>query len=442
MASRFSPRLPHDRRSNMSMVAGAALLALAQGFGAATAVAQEEIPIPVVKAKGAAPSKPTVPEVVIPPGFDAWRTRFRAQAIRAGIRADLYDAEMAGVTPDPEVLRRNARQPEFTRPIWEYLDGAVSQTRVRNGKAKLDQHRALLAQVEQAYGVPARVIVAIWGLETSYGALRGKYDVVRSLATFAYTGRRRTFGERELINTLKIIQAGDKPRSELKGSWAGAMGHTQFMPSSFLESAVDFDGDGRRDIWDSLPDAFASTANFLKKAKWDPDYRWGREVALPDGFDYALAGRQTTKPISQWATLGVRRPGGAPLPAADIKASLIVPGGHRGPAFLIYGNFRSIMRYNPATAYALGIAHLSDRIAGAGPFQAAWPRDTKILSRSEREEMQRRLITAGYKIGEVDGILGARTRAAIRSFQRDRGLTADGFATDHLLDALRQATGG
>ncbi|MGF1457086.1 MAG: lytic murein transglycosylase [Alphaproteobacteria bacterium] len=379
------------------------------------------------------------PEEVIPQGFETWRDGFIRKAPANGVRRDLVEEALRGVTPDPKVLKRNAYQPEFTRPIWDYLDGAVSDLRVKNGRKRLDQHRALLGRVERAYGVPAPVIVAIWGLETSYGAIKGDFDIVRSLATLAYAGRRSAFGERELINALKIIQSGDKTRAGLKGSWAGAMGHTQFLPSSFLSYAVDFDGDGRRDIWDSLPDAFASTANFLKKANWDSDYRWGREVALPDRFDYGLAGLSVRKDLDTWASLGVRRPGGSALPLADLKASILVPAGHTGPAFIVYQNFRAIMRYNPATAYALGIAHLSDRIKGAGAFSASWPRNTKILSRAEREDLQRLLNRAGYGVGDVDGVIGARTRAAVRAFQSAKGLPADGFATADLLAALRQA---
>ncbi len=390
-------------------------------------------------APSAAPTKPAEPEIAVPPGFETWREGFLRKAPANGISRQVAEEALRGVTPDPKVLKRNAYQPEFTRPIWEYLDGAVSATRVKNGRQNLSQHAALLARVERAYGVPTQVIVAIWGLETSYGAIKGNYDIIRSLATLAYSGRRARFGERELINALKIIQAGDKTRAGLKGSWAGAMGHTQFLPSSFLSYAVDFDGDGRRDIWDSLPDAFASTANFLKQANWDTEYRWGREVILPERFDYALAGLSVRKDLSSWARMGVRRPGGAALPAADLNASIVVPAGHEGPAFIVYQNFRAIMRYNPATAYALGIAHLSDRIKGAGPFKGSWPRNTKILSRDERKELQTLLNRAGYGVGDVDGVIGARTRAAIRKFQATRGLPADGFATLALLDTMRDA---
>ncbi len=439
----YRPALPASpatssaaRRLRLAFALAAALL------GAAPAVAAQ--PTPTAKPEGRAPTTDgkgvrDKEAIAVPPGFDAWRDRFRATARAAGISNRIYDDALSGVTPDPKVLERNAYQPEFTRPIWQYLDGAVSKTRIANGRKKLQQHQALLGRVERTYGVPAKVIVAIWGLETSYGAIMGSMDIVRSLATLAYAGRRQTFGQRELINALKIIQAGDKSRTGLKGSWAGAMGHTQFIPSSFLAYAVDFDGDGRRDIWDSLPDVFASTANFLKKANWDAEYRWGREVTLPAGFDYALAGRDTRYDLERWARLGVRRPGGGTLPLAPITASLIVPAGHQGPAFLVYRNFGAIMRYNPATAYALGIGHLSDRIAGAGPFQGSWPRETKILSRDQRKEMQQRLNQLGYNAGTVDGILGAQTRAALRRFQTDSTLIPDGFATEDVLDRLREA---
>ncbi len=381
--------------------------------------------------------------IEIPPGFEDWRTAFRAEAVAQGIPGSVYDQALKDVTPDPRVLKRNAHQPEFSRPVWDYLDSAVSPARVRNGQAKLAQHRDLLAQVERRYGVPARVIVAIWGLESSYGAITGSYDVIRSLSTLAYTGRRQAMGRRELLAALKILAAGDKTRDGLKGSWAGAMGHTQFMPSSFLSRAVDFDGDGRRDIWDSLPDAFASTANFLAEAKWEEGLRWGREVTLPETFDYALTGMGVKRPIDAWSQMGVRRPGGQTLPqAAGLEASILVPGGHQGPAFFVYPNFRALMRYNASTAYALGISHLSDRIVGAGPISGTWPRHLKALSRTERYELQERLIAAGYSIGEVDGIMGARTRGAVRAFQKSQGTTPDGFVSSAVLEGLRETTKG
>ncbi len=264
-------------------------------FGAGLVALSALTPLAVPQARASAPAADAV---VIPPGFEDWRARFRAKAIREGIRADVFDMAFDGVEPTAKAIERNRSQPEFVRPIWSYLDSAVSDTRVANGKAKLAQHGALLSRIEARYGVPAEVIVAVWGLESSYGAILGSDDVIASLATLAYQGRRQKFGERELLAALKILQAGDTTRAGLKGSWAGAMGHTQFIPSTFLAYAVDWDGDGRRDIWGTIADALASTANYLKSHRWQEDYIWGREVVLPAGFDLSLAGSE--RPLSFW----------------------------------------------------------------------------------------------------------------------------------------------
>ncbi len=381
-------------------------------------------------------------EIRIPAGFDSWRTGFRARALKAGISAATFDAAFDGVTPDPKVIERDAHQPEFTRPIWEYLDGAVSETRINNGREMLARHKELLSRVEDRYGVPARVIVAIWGLESSYGAIMGSYDVIRSLATLAYQGDRRRFGERELLAALRIVEAGDKSRDDLKGSWAGAMGHTQFIPSTFEAHAVDFDGDGRRDLWSSLADVFASTANYLQKSDWKKDEKWGREVKLPKGFDYAQAHEKVMLPLSHWRELGLKTMSGALVPVVgDMKGAVFLPAGHAGPAFLIYENFNAILAYNYATSYALAIGHLSDRIAGAPGLSGAWPREERLLSRTERKELQTLLNQQGYTAGPVDGVIGARTRDAVRAFQADYNLPADGFASSGFLERLREASG-
>ncbi len=373
--------------------------------------------------------------------FDSWKRDFRVRALGAGITAATFDTAFEGVEPIARVIERDQSQPEFVRPIWDYMDGAVSDARVQKGREMLARHRKTLTAMERRYGVPPQVVVAIWGLESSYGAIKGSTDVIAALSTLAIEGRRQRFAERELIAAMRILQDGDITREGLTGSWAGAMGHTQFIPSNVLAYGVDANRDGRRDLWESLPDVFASTANYLKEHDWQEGYRWGREVRLPDGFEYALAERGVTKSLRQWRDLGVRRPGGGALPVADIEASIILPAGHAGPAFLVYDNFRVIMRYNNATSYALAIGHLSDRIAGRGPISGDWPRHERPLKRSERVELQERLTRAGYALGEADGVIGRRTRAAVRAFQTANGLPADGFATASLLDAVRRATG-
>jgi membrane-bound lytic murein transglycosylase B len=369
--------------------------------------------------------------------FFKWRDGFRAEAIAAGIRPAVFDQAFAGVVPNTRVLELDAFQPEFVRPVWEYLDGAVSDKRVSDGRALKETHAALLADLEAKYGVQGQYLLAIWGLETSYGRVMGGHDVIRSMATLAYDGRRRDFFKAQLLAALRIMQEGAGGPGRLTGSWAGAMGHTQFMPTTFLDHAVDQDRDGRRNVWASIADALGSAAQYLQASGWTPGQRWGREVALPQGFDYALAGRSTKKSLAEWAALGVRLPGGGALPVADFDASVVVPAGHRGPAFLVYGNFTSILRYNASTSYAIAVGHLADRIAGLGRFESGWPREERPLSRSEAEELQRLLTAQGFDVGEIDGVLGAQTRAAVRDYQRKAGLPADGFATASLLARLR-----
>jgi membrane-bound lytic murein transglycosylase B len=388
-----------------------------------------------------APEPPPRPAAEAAPryaSFAEWRDAFRARALAAGISPASFDRALAGVAPNARVLELDAYQPEFTRPIWEYLDSAVSPERVATGRQKAQANGAMLSAIEQRHGVDYPVVLAIWGLESAYGSNFGDIPVVESMATLAYEGRRRDFAEEQLLAALRIIEAGDIPPERLVGSWAGAMGHTQFIPTSFLAHAVDFDGDGRRDVWaPDAADALASTANYLASFGWTRGQPAVVEVRLPGGFDYALADDDTRLPAAEWQARGVQAARGA-LPPAD-AVEIVLPAGARGPAFAAYPNFRVIKRYNNATSYALAVAHLADRIEGGPPFAAAWPRSDRMLSRAETQELQRRLTALGYDTGGVDGIVGPNSRAAVRRFQAAQGMTPDGYVSAALLEAVRAA---
>lgn len=372
--------------------------------------------------------------------FADWLTAFRGEALKAGITAKTFDRAMAGVTPDPDVVAADQNQPEFVKPVWVYLNGALSDKRVARGKTLLVDHRKLLDRLEKAYGVDRHIVVAIWGLESNFGDYMGSQKVVRSLATLAFEGRRPDFGRTQLIAALKIIQAGDVGPDGLLGSWAGAMGQTQFIPTTYLAHAIDFDGDGRRDIWTSLPDTLASTAHYLQVSGWKPGERWGYEVTLPVRFDYALADMSEKKSLAAWQKLGVKRADGHSFAHRDREAaaSLLLPAGHKGPAFLVMQNFRAILAYNASTSYALAVCLLSDRFRGKGAIKGAWPLDERPLTRVERVELQTRLNAKGFDTGKPDGIIGYNSRKAIRAYQKKVGLAADGYATSSLLEELRR----
>jgi membrane-bound lytic murein transglycosylase B len=389
---------------------------------------------------GAPPNSPSIARAATserPASFAAWRDEFRPRALAAGVRPEVFDAALAGAAPDPEVIRLDGAQAEFTKPIWDYLDGAASADRVGQGRANAARLAGTLDAIEARFGVEKEVVVAIWGMESSYGGFRGSMPVVRSLASLAYHGRRRDFAEAELVAALLILQAGDASQARLVGSWAGAMGHTQFMPSSYLAHAIDFDGDGRRDIWaDDPTDALASAANYLRAKGWTRGQPWAVEVRLPNGFNYGSADQSNRRPVADWRARGVTRINGAALPDHG-PAAILAPAGARGPAFAIYDNFFVIKTYNNATSYAMGVGHLSDRIAGGGPIVGAWPRGERELSRTEKIEMQERLIARGFDTGATDGVIGPNTIAAIRAYQSSTGLTPDGFATAALLAGMR-----
>ncbi|WP_447553482.1 lytic murein transglycosylase [Vreelandella sp. EE22] len=364
--------------------------------------------------------------------FNEWLSEFRRYARNQGIsEATLRDA-FDGLRYRERVIELDRYQPEFVRAIWEYLDSAVSDARVSNGREKLQAHRQIADQMQNRFGVPAEIIVAIWGIESNYGSNFGDFSTLEALATLAYDGRRREFARNELLAALRIIDQGDIAAEQMKGSWAGAMGHTQFIPSSFEAYAVDGDNNGRRDIWGSIPDVMASTANYLAKAGWQAGQPWGREVILPDSFDYSQTERRTSR---EWASQGVRALNGE-LPEFE-SAAIIVPAGAQGPAFIAGPNFRAILRYNNATSYALAVGTLSDAIAGREGISQSWPRDEAPLTRDDVRTLQQRLNASGYSVGTPDGIMGPNTQSGLRAFQQDQGLTPDGFATQSLLERLR-----
>lgn len=383
-----------------------------------------------------APQAEAQPQPQPPQTFEQWREAFRAEALQAGITPTLFDRAFAGVTPDPSIIAADRSQPEFNRPVWQYLDGALSDQRVRGGKRLLREHADTLDSIEASYGVDRTALVAIWGLESSFGQIQGDKSVIRSLATLAHEGRRPGFAKSQLLAALDILAHGDVPPEQLRGSWAGAMGQTQFIPTTYNTHAVDFDGDGRRDIWNSPADALASAAHYLQASGWRAGEPWGFEVRLPTDFDYALADPLIRKPLAEWRRLGLKN---LPQGRDDAMASLLLPAGYRGPAFLLLDNFRAILRYNNSSSYALAIGLLSERFEGGGMVRGDWPRSELPLSRSERLELQERLQERGFDPGGADGIIGANTRNAIRGFQQQLGWPADGHPTQELLGRLRAA---
>ncbi|WP_436277787.1 lytic murein transglycosylase [Paracoccus methylarcula] len=370
-------------------------------------------------------------------GLQRFIQSFRSRALSSGVSAGTYDRAMRIARYNPDVIRLDRKQAEFSRPVWLYLDSAVSDSRISTGRQKSGQLSGTLSAIEARYGVPREIVLAVWGMESNFGGNRGKMQIIPSLATLAYDGRRGEMFQNQLIAALKILQAGDIDPEHMLGSWAGAMGHTQFMPTSYLEYAVDFTGDGRRDIWSEDPtDALASTAAYLARNGWQRGQAWGAEVRLPSGFNYSLIGKGTRRSSGDWASQGVRKLGGGSLPSGN--GSIIMPAGAKGPAFLILDNFRSILRYNNSDNYALGVAFLGERIAGRSGIQGSWPRDDRRMSSSEREEIQRRLRAKGFYDGEIDGLFGSGTMEAVAAFQRSIGATPDGYPTSIVLDQLRR----
>ncbi|MCK0167872.1 lytic murein transglycosylase [Jannaschia sp. S6380] len=377
------------------------------------------------------------PDRVSTADLTTWVGEFRMRALAAGIDAATFERALSDVRRLPDVIRRDRSQTEFTKTIWDYLDAAVSELRVSNGRRAIERHRDALIAIEDRYGVPKEIVAAIWGLESSYGAFRGDIPTLSALATLAADSRRGAFFEEQLLAALRILQDGETTPAAMRGSWAGAMGHTQFMPASYLEHAVDFDGDGRRDIWGDAPlDALASAAAYLAANGWTKGQPWGVEVILPDGFDYRLTGERVEKVPSDWAALGVRSATGGALPEGG-PASIRVPAGHEGAAFLTFANFRVLEAYNTADAYVIGVGHLADRLAGAPPLASGWPRGDRALTHGERIELQERLRAAGFDPLKIDARIGPDTLDAIQRWQQAEGLVPDGYVDPDLLDRLR-----
>ncbi len=387
-----------------------------------------------------------------PAQFARCLDRLEPTARSRGISEATWNAQLEGVEPDRGVLASLDYQPEFRTPIWDYLAALVDSDRIADGRAMLAEHAETLAAVERRFGVDPATVVAVWGVESNYGRNFGKLSLVRSLATLSCFGRRQPYFQEEFLTILRIAQEGHVAPDALVGSWAGAFGQTQFMPSTFMSTAVDFDGDGRRDIVGSVADALASTANYLRRAGWRRGETWGFEVRLPEGFNTRTTGRRNKRPLSEWIARGVTLPDGRAIDPAALKltpqarAGLIVPAmrevrSARAPAFLVLPNFDAIYSYNAAESYALAIAHLADRLRGAPPFHADWPTDDPGLGRAERRELQTLLLLRGHDIGEVDGLIGSRSRAAIAEEERRLGWPESGRAGRKILEALRREPG-
>ena len=406
--------------------------------GPAPPPAYPETPTPSESPQSSGPIRPLVASGDMQ--FDAWAAGFYGRAVAAGIAPELLQREFAGLTPDPRVGGLDNKQPEFSKPLSDYVRGVVTDTRVAIGTQKAAQVQQLPA-IEQRFGVPRGVLEGIWGMESGFGAIQGNFDVIRAMATLAAQGRRRAFAEDQLIAALELIGSGEVTRSQLRGSWAGAMGQTQFIPTTFVSTAVDGDGDGRRDIWNSPADALASAANLLRQGGWVPGQDWAREVIVPAGFDYSVTEGPKKTPI-EWEALGVRRADGQPWPAADqtAEAQLVAPTGAVGPLFLLFPNHFAIRKYNNSLAYALGVGLLADRFSGRATLVRAWPQETP-LSLVDRMTAQRALASLGFDPGAADGLVGLKTRDALRAWQKARGVTADGYLSPDMVRRLKAEAG-
>lgn len=367
--------------------------------------------------------------------FAEWLGELRAEALALGIGAETLTA-LDGIAPLERVLELDGSQPEFVQTFTRYIELRVTPNQIARGRALLREHAALLAEVRARYGVQPHYLVAFWAIESNFGSATGGFPVLEALATLAYDPRRAEFFREQLLTALRIIDDGHIPAERMTGSWAGAMGQLQFLPTVFRNYAVDGDGDDRADIWNSLPDVFHSAANFISQSGWRGGERWGREVLLPDGFDYSLVGARNLKPLAEWREMELRAVSGDPIPVADMRAALALPAGAAGPAFLTYNNFRVTMLYNPSVFYAITVGYLADRFTG-GPPIARMPVNETALSRAQVEELQALLNGRGFDSGPPDGRVGSRTRAAIRAYQSEQGLIPDGHASMDLLDRLR-----
>lgn len=440
----------HRKSSSIATSIVLLVLAALSGAGVLWLMEQQRPQATLVSRSPVVPAQPVpVPtkEIAMAPSsaqFQVVLAEIKAEALSKGIAASIVDPALQGLELDAEVLDLAGTQPEHVKTAGEYITLLVSDARLEVGRQKLIEHDAALRAIEAAYGVDRHVVLAIWGVESNYGGSMGSRRIVRSLATLAaFDKRRPVFWRAELLAALRILQSGDTTAANLAGSWAGAMGHTQFMPTTYAAHAVDFDQDGRRDIWSSIPDALASTANYLKVSGWVAGNVWGVEVVLPDTFDFGLASPSVVKTMTQWHGLGVELvPAQRLLPSPPFSdtdgVQLLLPAGARGPSFLISTNFNAILRYNNAMSYALAVGHLADRLAGGAAIRTPWPITDRGLKSSEREELQRRLTALGFATGGVDGVIGGGTKAAVRLFQKARGIPADGYADLALLERLRQ----
>jgi len=417
----------------------AALTGLLMAVACAVSPAPRPAPAPPPVPPPAQPA--AVVPIATPPApvqtpFERFLAEMREAARGQGIREEVFRAATQGLAPLPAVTAANENQPEFARPVWAYLDSAVSARRIKDGQTLLAQHRPMLERIAAGSGVPPEILVAIWGMETDFGRVQGSYNIFAALATLGHQGPRAAFGREEFLAALRILQERDYIVPQMRSSWAGAFGQTQFTPTTFLKYAADGDGDGRINLWESSADALFSAATLLSRQGWRKSEVWGYEVTLPKNFAYEEADVEILKPISEWRRLGVRTVSGAALPPHGADAAIYLPAGAKGPAFLLLPNFNVILKYNNAASYALAVAVLADRIAGRPGIRGTWPRDEKPMSRDERMAFQRGLAAAGFDPGTADGVLGRRTRAATRAWQKSRGLVADGYPSAELLGLL------
>ena len=369
--------------------------------------------------------------------FAAWLQALRLEARQQGISEQTVQAALTDVQPIPRVIELDRRQPEFTQTFLDYLNDRVTPQRIARGREMLRKHRVLLAQVYKKYRIPPRYLVAFWGLETNFGKHLGAFPVVNSLATLAFDERRSDFFRQELLDALLILDQGHVSVADMKGSWAGAIGNLQFLPSTFLKYSVDATGDGKNDVWNNLVDVFHSGGNYLQQLGWQPEQLWGREVRLPEDFDWRQARLEVKKPVAQWAALGVTRANGRPLPRADLQGAIVLPQGNAGPAFLVYDNFEVILRWNRSINYGIAVGHLADRLIGLPPLRNGLDVDNRPLSREQVMQLQEALNRLGFYEGETDGIIGSRTRKALRAYQAKAQLPVDGHASLPLLKQLR-----
>ena len=360
------------------------------------------------------------------------------EAERAGVSRQAFEASFASYSPIPQVIELTRKQPEFSQTVQQYIDKRVTAAQAQKGQAMRAEWNQTLTGSQQRWGVQPEFVLAIWGMETNFGGFMGGENTIHALATLTEGGYRPDFFREELLTALRIVSDGHVSANNMTGSWAGAMGHTQFMPSSFMRYAVDYNGDGRKDIWNSVPDALGSTANYLNSFGWRPGETWGYEVKLPSGFNFAAARDMGRAPLSQWQAMGITRASGRPFPRPEDVGRLYMPAGANGPTFLLLPNFDVIKRYNNSDSYALAVGHLADRILGGGGFVTPWPAGDYALNKAQRGELQTLLARAGFDVGTADGVIGPKTRAGIIAYQQARGLPADGHVSGLLLERLKR----